>query len=36
VPIDELIDRRFIPESVDTLKLDLSRLGEMAPQEKAN
>ena len=35
VPIDEIIDRRFIPDSVRTLKLDLSRLQELAPQEKS-
>ncbi|HEV8538291.1 MAG TPA: ABC transporter substrate-binding protein [Bacteroidota bacterium] len=34
VPIDQLIDRRFIPDSVHTLRLDLSRLEELAPGEK--
>ena len=36
VPIDQLIDRRFIPESVHVPKLDLSRLQELAPKEKSN
>ena len=35
VPIDQLIDRQFIPEYVDSLKLDLSRLQELVPQEKS-
>ena len=35
VPIDQLIDRRFIPESVHALKLDLTRLQELAPQQKS-
>ncbi len=35
IPIDQLIDRRFIPESVKSPKLDLSRLQELTPQEKS-
>ena len=35
VPIDQLIDRRFIPESVHAPTLDLSRLQDIAPQVKA-
>jgi NitT/TauT family transport system substrate-binding protein len=34
VPIDQIVDRRFIPESVQAPKIDLSRLNEIAPQEK--
>ena len=35
VPIDQLIDRRFMPDSVHALHLDLSRLQELAPQSQS-
>jgi NitT/TauT family transport system substrate-binding protein len=35
LPIDQLIDRSFIPENVKAPNLDLSRLPELAPHEKS-
>ncbi|HTK82992.1 MAG TPA: ABC transporter substrate-binding protein [Bacteroidota bacterium] len=34
VPIDQIIDRRFMPDSIQAPKLDLNRLEELAPKEQ--